>query len=58
MDQPQPYLFDGIIYSDKRKRSNSPILKSNDSKKKKLNYKNKRSLVINPLEILKFPKNE
>ena len=54
MDQPQPYLFDGIIYSDKRKRSNSPILKSNDSKKKKLNYKNKRSLVINPLEIFKI----
>ena len=50
MDQPQPYIYDGIFYSsNKRSRSISPISKSNYSNKKNksnntINIKTKRLL--------------
>ena len=64
MDQPQPYLYDGIFYlSNKRTRTISPISKSNYPQKKNkvnenVNVRNKRILNDNILSNLRILERE
>jgi len=56
MDQPQPYIFDGIYYENKKRiRTPSPIFKSyQQNKKTKKDSVIKRTLSVpNNLNILK-----
>lgn len=65
MDQPQPYIYDGIFYSsNKRSRSISPISKSNYSQKKNkpneiINIKTKRLLsdsIVSNIKVIESKK--